>query len=242
MQKKTVGIIGGMGPEATVDLFRRIVAATPATCDQEHLHILIDNDPKIEDRTLAIKGDGPSPLPRILAAAQRLEQSGADVLCMPCNTAHNWHSKLQREVGIPVLHMIQLTAQAGSRIMPNAKKYGLMATTGTVEARLYQDCFEEKGLEVIVPFPTEQTELVMRAIYGKNGDGVKSGVLTGPPRERADSALASLVERGAEAVILGCTELPLLYHEGCVKNTPLINPTQILAEACVDFALGKEPE
>lgn len=235
--RKTLGIIGGMGPQATVDLFARIVAATPARRDQEHLHILIDNDPSIPDRTAAIAGRGPSPLPQLIAAGRRLVEAGAEFLAMPCNTAHHWHGELAAAVGAPVLHMLNLAAEEGRARWPRAAVYGLLATTGTVESGLYQKAFAAHKLEMLIPTPDEQETLVMEAIYGP--EGVKAGT-TGPaPRGRADLAIEALVERGAEVVVLGCTELPLLYPGGRSEFAPLLDPTETLARACVACALGK---
>ena len=235
-ERKVLGIIGGMGPLATVDLFRRILAATPVRTEQEHLRILIDCDPSTEDRTLAIEGRGPSPLPKMAAAARRLVAAGAEFLAMPCNTAHYWYDDLCSAAGVPVLHMIRLTAQAAARHLPHATRFGLLATTGTVKAGLYEASFGERGLELLVPTPEQQQDLVMAAVYGE--DGIKAGHLDGPPRDRADLAMAALVARGAEAIVLGCTELPLLYPDAEHDGVPLLNSTQVLAEACVEWGLG----
>jgi len=234
MNRKTLGIIGGMGPEATVDLFARIVAATPAKTDQDHLHILIDNDPSVPDRTAALLSGGASPLPHLVRSAQRLVEAGADLLAMPCNTAHAWHAELSEAVPAPVLHMLRLSAEAGRARWPRASAYGLLATAGTVASRLYHHCFAEKGLELVVPDDDEQRDLVMGAIYGP--EGVKGGRRSGPPRERIELAIQSLLERGAEVIILGCTELPLLFPTGACELAPLLNPTEVLAAACVRLA------
>ncbi len=235
--KRTLGIIGGMGPEATVDLFARIVAATPAKTDQEHLHILIDNDPRIEDRTAAVLGQGPSPLPKLIAAGERLVEAGAEFLAMPCNTAHHWYEPLSEAVPVPILHMLNLAAAESRARWPRARVYGLLATTGTVESGLYQRAFAAHDLDIIVPAPDEQQSLVMGAIYGP--EGVKGGDRGPTPKGKVDLAIQSLLERGAEVMILGCTELPLLYGDGRSRLAPLLDPTQSLAQACVDFALGR---
>lgn len=237
--RKVVGIIGGMGPLATVDLFRRIIAATPVRTEQDHLHILIDNDPSIADRTLAIEGTGPSPLPGMVAVARRLVGAGAELLAMPCNTAHYWYDDLSDAARVPVLHMIRLTARAAATHLPRVTRFGLLATTGTVKTGLYEAFFREQGREILVPTLQQQRDLVMAAVYGE--DGIKAGRLDGPPRERADLAIAALVARGAEAIILGCTELPLLYPGSEHNGVALLNPTQVLAEACVEWGLGNVP-
>ena len=235
MNRKILGIIGGMGPDATVDLFARIVAATPARTDQDHLHILIDNDPSVPDRTAAILSGGESPLPHLVRSGQRLVDAGAELLALPCNTAHHWYEELSESVPVPVLHMLRESAAAGRARWPRATTYGLLATSGTVASRLYHKAFGEKGLEVIAPDDDEQRDLVMGAIYGP--EGVKGGMRTGPPRERTELAIQSLVERGAEVIILGCTELPLLFRTGASEFAPLLDPTAVLAEVCVRRAM-----
>jgi aspartate racemase len=226
-----LGVIGGMGPEATVELFRRIVSATPAQRDQDHLHILIDNDPGIPDRTAAILQRGPSPLPALEAAAKRLQQAGATQLLIPCNTAHYWLPELQRKVGIPILNMVAETADAVAAHVPPLGRIGLLATTGTLEAKLYHRSLDSRGLAVVGTTSPEQ-ECVMAVIYG-----IKSG------SSSAGSSLVqvgrSLLERGAQGLILGCTELslvPEMRQLGC----PLFDPLAILARRAVALAKGAD--
>ncbi|MFH0910247.1 MAG: amino acid racemase, partial [Planctomycetota bacterium] len=234
---RTVGIIGGMGPDATVDLFRRIVDLTPARGDPDHIRILIDNNPQIPDRTPSIEGHGPSPLPALLAMARGLIASGADFLAIPCNTAHHWYDELASAVEAPILHMIRLAALQAQKRFPAVKRYGLLATTGAIRSGLYQAAFGEKSLDLLLPTPEEQKTLVTPAIYGP--DGVKGGHTAGLPRARIDQAVTALLSRGAEGIVLGCTELPLLYHGDYPENVRAwVDPTEILAQTCVDYALG----
>ena len=149
MEKKTIGIIGGMGPLATADLFEKIVGHTKAACDQEHLHVVIDSNTNIPDRTAALLHGGADPLPELAKSAGRLEKMGADVLIMPCNTAHNYYDGIAAAVSVPVLHMVRLTAQA--LVERGVKKAGLLASDGTVRTGIYQKSFAGSGVELLTP-------------------------------------------------------------------------------------------
>ncbi|MEW8979581.1 MAG: amino acid racemase [Symbiobacterium sp.] len=233
MPKKTIGILGGMGPEATADLFLKIIRATPARTDQEHIRVLIDNNPAIPDRTAAILGRGPDPVPLLTRTARLLEQWGADLIVIPCNTAHYFHDQVQASVHVPVLHIMKETAAFLRERYPGLSAVGVLATTGTVRTGLYQRFLGERGLHALVPDDEGQQE-VMDCIYGEHG--VKAGH-TGPEvTERLVRVAQSLVARGAGAVIAGCTELPIVLHDGDLP-VPVIDPTRILAEAAVRAAL-----
>ena len=228
-KKKAIGIIGGMGPLATVDLFEKIVLHTRAACDQEHLRVYIDNNTSIPDRTEALRG-GADPVPELVFSARGLERQGAEVLIMPCNTAHNFYDAVQDAVSVPVLHMIRLTAQAlaGRKV----KKAGLLATDGTVWTGIYQRIFDGTGVELLLPDEEDQRAL-MDMIY----QGVKAGRMD-YGAEAARRAMESLLERGAETLILGCTELPLAV-EMYGLDFPVTDPTLELALGAIRFAGGE---
>jgi len=227
--EKTIGILGGMGPEATADLFYRIIRATPVTRDQEHLRVIIDSNPKIPDRTPAILGTGESPLPLMIATGKNLERAGADFLIMPCNTAHYFHGELQKALTVPVLHMIELSAAYVDKKYPSVEKAGLIATDGTIASRLYHDHYGKYGITIILPDDPSQRN-VMDAIYKyiKRGD-LETG------KTLLHRVANSLVEAGAEAVICGCTEVSLVLHEGDL-TVPVIDPLQVLAIEAVKRA------
>jgi len=228
--EKVVGILGGMGPEATADLFRRIIRATPAKRDQDHVRVIIDSNPKIPDRTAAIISGGPSPLPEMAKTAKNLEKAGADFIIIPCNTAHYYYEELKKNVGIPILNMVKLTAQTIREKFPNVKKVGLIGTTGTVKARIYDKALERNKVEVIYP-PEELQDKVMEAIY----NNIKAGrILEG--KETIVKVANHLVEKGAEMIICGCTEVSLVLKSG---DIPVLDPLQILAETAVAEALGR---
>ncbi len=231
--RRCVGIIGGMGPDATVDLFRWIVRSTPATQDQDHLHIIVDCDPSVPDRTAAILGEGPSPLPTLIAMARRLEAAGAELLVMACNTAHFYYNELVASVGIPILHMPREAVRALKVLAPYARKVGVLATTGTVLSGVYHTALDEHGFHVVVPSQAAQARL-MEAIYGR--DGIKAGNFGEGPREAILAVARELIACGADAIVLGCTEIPLV-----VKPTdfpvPTVDATEAVAKAVVREAL-----
>lgn len=227
--KKTIGILGGMGPEATAGLFYRIIRATPVEQDQDHFHVIIDSNTNIEDRTTAILGTGPSPLPLMIETGKNLEAAGADFLIIPCNTAHFFYDKLQKELKIPLLHMIKLSVNYTLKKYPRVKKIGLLATDGTIASKLYHDTYIEKGIETITPSNKSQHD-VMDAIY----KSIKKGDLE-EGKELLHKVANELIEVGADAVICGCTEVSLVLHDIdiCI---PLVDPLQILAEEAIKLA------
>lgn len=164
--KKTIGILGGMGPAATVDLFSLIVNNTVASCDQEHIHIIIDNNPKIPDRTAAIIGNGKTPVEELCASAERLYKAGADFIIIPCNTSHYYINEIRSSLSIPVIDMIEETAKAVRKKKINSAI--ILCTEGTKKADIYTMKFEEQGISVLYPDQIMQDE-VNHIIY----DGVK---------------------------------------------------------------------
>ena len=230
MEKKTIGIIGGMGPLATADLFEKIVGHTKASCDQEHLHVVIDSNTNIPDRTAALLHGGADPLPELVKSAGRLEKMGADVLIMPCNTAHNYYDGIAAAVSVPVLHMVRLTAQA--LVERGVKKAGLLATDGTVRTGIYQKSFAGSGVELLTPDEAGQ-RAVMEMIY----QGVKAGDMAFDAQP-ARQAMERLLAAGAEVLILGCTELPLAVKLYGIA-LPAVDPTLELALEAIRFAGGE---
>ena len=230
MEKKIVGIIGGMGPLATADLFEKIICCTRASRDQDHLRVLIDSNTNIPDRTAALLHGGQDPTPHLVESARLLERAGAQVLVMPCNTAHNFYDGVAAAVQIPVLHMIRITAQVLRD--RGVRTAGLLATDGTIQTRAYQKIFDGSGIDLLTPEGEDQKP-IMDLVY----QGVKAGDLTYDAR-RARRTMEALLDRGAETLILGCTELPLavrLYHLTC----PVTDPTLELARETVRFAGGQ---
>ncbi|HEX6988028.1 MAG TPA: amino acid racemase [Bacillota bacterium] len=229
---RSIGILGGMGPQATADLFGKIVRATPARRDQDHIRVIIDSDPKIPDRAAYIWGRGPDPRPYMLRAAANLVDAGADLIALPCNTAHAFYDDLAAAVPVPVLHIMREVAAWLAVEQPDIRRIGLLATVTTAKLGLYHAALAEIGVEVLVPHEVAQRG-VTRAIYGP--DGIKAGY-SEPARRRLLDAARDLERRGAQAIVLGCTELPLVLGPADC-DLPVIDATEILARAAVREAL-----
>ena len=230
--KKSIGILGGMGPLATADLLRKITLHTKAACDGDHLRVFIDSNPAIPDRTAAILSGGPDPVPEMTKALRSLEKCGADCVIMPCNTAHYFLPRLQALTATPFISMLEATARACAAQYPG-KTAAILGTKGTLRTRLYHDALAAQNVETLTPNETEQDEL-MRLIYGV----VKANRPLAPETDAWASLLDGLCARGADYFILGCTELPLLAdtlpHPG-----PFIDPTAELARAAIRFCGGE---
>ncbi len=226
-EKKTVGIIGGMGPMATVDLFHNIVRFTDASCDAEHIRVLIDNRPAIPDRTKALLEGGDSPVPMIVESGKILADAGADFLLIPCNTSHAFYTELAEKIPIPILHMIEETAD--ELIAHGIHRVGLFATSGTLKTGVYNRTLEERGIELLMPSEAEQ-DAIMSLIY----DGVKASDYNFDV-SLVQKAVDNMEQRNAEAVILGCTELPLGVKMYGIKGN-FIDPGLILAKKAIKEA------
>ena len=227
-EKKTIGILGGMGPLATADLFQKIVLLTKADTDREHIRVYIDSNANIPDRTAAILSGGEDPVPEMVSALRHLEACGADCIIMPCNTAHYFLPRLQAMTKIPFLSILTAAAEACKAQFPG-KTVGILATRGTLAANLYQEALVQAGVPYLVPDAPAQDAL-MRVIY----DGVKAG--KSPDSYRADflTVLEQMSAGGAEVFLLGCTELPLAA-EALNIALPTVDPTAELAKASIRF-------
>ncbi|NJE03040.1 aspartate racemase [Thermococcus sp. MV11] len=230
MAEKVIGILGGMGPLATAELFRRIVEKTPAKRDQEHPRIIIYNNPKIPDRTAFILGKGEDPRPELIDSARKLESWGADFIIMPCNTAHFFAETIQRAIRIPLVSMVEETAEAVKRM--GLRKVGLLATDGTIKGLVYHRALLRRGIQVAVPNRKDQG-LVMRGIY----EGVKAGNVELGRKLLLD--VARRLERRVDGIIAGCTEVSVALKPEDLK-VPLIDPLDVIAERVVKLALGLE--
>jgi aspartate racemase len=227
MQRPIVGILGGMGPAATADLYAKIITATPATRDQDHLHVVIWADPTVPDRSTALLHGGEDPTPWLLRGARQLVAMGASFIAVPCNTAHAFFPTIERAITVPLIHMMDETATAVELAYPAIQRVGVLATTGTIASGLYQEWFATHHIEVVVPNDDLQERVVMGAIHQ-----VKAGKMGRETTAMLSEAALFLVEHGAEALIAGCTELPLVFRDGDA-SVPVIDPTRVLAEAIV---------
>ena len=203
--KKTLGIIGGVGPLATMFIGEMIVRLTRASKDQEHVHTIIDNDTSIPDRTAFIlDSTKENPVPVLQRDAVKLANAGADLICIPCNTAHTFYEQLVAASPVPVLHMIRETAKRAKSI--GAKRVGILATDGTIFSKVYQIALFEQGIEPVVP-DAEMQKNVMSVIY----DYVKAGKEV--TNEQWEILAQHMKELQCDRVILGCTELSIVNKE-----------------------------
>jgi aspartate racemase len=221
---RVVGIIGGMGPEATVDLMRRVVAKTPAHDDQDHIHLIVESNPKIPSRIAhLIEGTGADPTPELIRIAVNLQRAGAEALAIPCNTAHAYAHSIRRAVSIPLLDMIDLTVAqiAGS---PRNARVGLLASSAVIATELYAKAFSSHGIAVVLPPHQEDVMNLIKAV--KRGD-------TGLQAQTALSRIALDLAKQADVLLIGCSELSVI---AAAVTVPFVDSLDVQAEAIVKFA------
>jgi aspartate racemase len=236
-----LGVVGGVGPAATVDFLQKVVRNTPAHRDQDHLKVLVEQNPQIPDRTEHLLGKGPDPTLSLYATCRKLQAGDADLIAIPCNTAHAFIELIQPHLDIPIVNMLTATVSHVRESFPSLREVGLLATSGTLSSRIYHRALQKQGLREIVPPPALQLQM-MNAIYGPQG--VKAGFTTGACVGDIDAVINDLVSRGVKVIILGCTELPLLFNR---REPPrddghrvtLVDPTEILAMHCVSHAIAR---
>ena len=239
MSEKVIGILGGMGPEATVDCFDKIIQNTPAAKDQDHIRVVIDSNPRVPDRTAAIIGDGESPVAVMAAGCHSLERAGADFIIIPCVSAHFFLADLRRRSPLPILSIFDAVAEAIAGDHAGIRTVGLLGTTGTIRGGLFQKRLEQDAIQTLVCEDRMQSQ-VMSAIYDiKNVNA---------PRTRSEitkdliAAAESLIARrpeGARGIIAGCTEIPLALKQEHLP-VPYFDAVTILARAAIVRA-GREP-
>lgn len=223
---KILGIIGGMGPSATALLFQKIIDLTDAGTDADHIHIIIDNNPTTPDRTAAILNNDDTPAVHICESGKRLEQCGAQILAIPCNTSHYFLPYIQERLDIPVINMLEETAK--ECVACGYTKVGVLATTGTRNTRIYEKQLEKFGITTVYP-DQEGQERVMEIIY----DQVKAGKIA--DTSIIKSHLDQMAENGVEAFILGCTELPIVLKDGAY-GYHFIDTLEVLAKSAITSA------
>lgn len=228
---KTLGIIGGMGPLATAKLFERIILLTDAKSDQEHLHIIIDNNTSIPDRTAYILGEGADPRNELIVSAIKLQKMGADFLIIPCNTAHYFYEDIVKEIDIPILSMIDETAKYIKDNHKDIKNVGLLATEGTYKAEVFDKVFNKYDLNIIRPSKEKQKH-IMEFIYN-----IKKG------KQHTDlsgyySAMAEIEKQHTDIFVVGCTELSVALEMYSLVGK-YINPIDLIAQRAIEFAGGK---
>jgi len=231
-KEKIVGILGGMGPEATVDLLQRIIRLTPALDDVDHIRCLVDNNPKVPSRIKAIiEGEGEDPGPCMADMGRRLEAWGADFLAIACNTAHYYYDAVQSAVNIPVLNMIDLVAGHVKDNFPEHRKIGLLASPAVAMTGLYAGRLRELGFRDVWPAPDHQARLL--AIIKE----IKQGHTGARIQRDYNGVCANLVDQGASLAIIACTELSAL---GGTLPVKAIDAAEVLALEIVQVAKNRK--
>lgn len=237
-----VGVLGGMGPLATVDFMQKLIDATTlaihATRDQDHIPVVVSSIPQIPDRPAAYRGEGASPVPAMVSSGQRLMRAGAGLIVMPCNTAHLWFAELEAAFDVPMLHLVDVAVEDAVAALGTAAPLGLLCTDATLASGLYTNRAAQSAafsdLQWTLPTATEMTGLVMPGIQAvKLGHLLEAGELLG-------KAAQALVQRGARGLLLGCTEIPLVAAQIQARvDVPVIDATASLARRAVAWSLSK---
>lgn len=225
----SIGILGGMGPAATVDFLGKLVALTPAHCDQEHLPVVVSSLPQVPDRSRAILGQGPDPLPALLRGIRLLNQAGAGLIAIPCNSSHHWYDAMAAASGVPVLHIARTCVQA----LPSGGRACVLATRGALASGFYQRALAEHGVQAEVPDPETEQPWVDECIRA-----IKAGAMAAGG-QALDLMLARARERGAHSIIMGCTEIPLAMLYAHPEGLHLVDSSLELARACVQHGLAE---
>ncbi len=227
---RILGVLGGMGPLASAYFMMRLTQLTPASREEEHVPAVLWSDPRVPNRLRAQEGTGPSPLPWLVHGLEKLAQAGCGAVAIPCNTAHGWIDGMRAASPIPILHIIDAAAEGLRQQGVASGRVGVLATEATLAMRLYQDWLERLGWSVIQPTGAEMAELVSPSIAL-----VKANQLSDAYGLAADAA-RRLRDRGAEAVVLGCTELPLAVGAGPTLDAIVVDTVDALARASIAWA------
>ena len=228
---RTAGVIGGLGPAATIDFMSRVLELTPAKSDQDHLRLLVDQNPRVPDRQAAVLKAGETPGKVLASMAAGLEAAGADFLVMPCNSAHMSQRDIEDAISIPFISIIETTVDA---VPAGVTSVGVLETPACREAALYSSVLRDRGIEYLTPDADGRDEL-LRLVYA-----IKGGDCGGSIQRAMKSLAEALIAHGAGAIILGCTEMPLVLCDDDV-SVPLIASTAALAAKTVALARGNEP-
>ena len=227
---KRLGILGGMGPAASAEFMVRLVAQTPAEKDQDHIPTILWSDPTVPDRSTSLLKNDDKPLPYLLDGIRGLFSAGCNLIVIPCNTAHFWYSELARQnPRVTIIHIVDSVADALRDVNVVNSTIGLMGTQATIELGLYQYKLNKQGWNCIVPSKDEMDTLVQPAI-----DLIKANRID-EAHPMLMTVIHSLIAKGAKAVVLGCTEIPLAIKEGTVQNIPTINSIDSLVKSAIKY-------
>jgi aspartate racemase len=228
--ERFLGVLGGMGPLASAQFMARLTLLTPSERDQDHIPALLWSDPRVPDRTAARLGGGEDPLPALLRGLRGLEAAGCGAIAIPCNTAHGWFDALQAATGLPILHIVDAAATELARLGVPGGEVGVLGTAGTLAMGLYQERLGARGYACLVPEPATMDRLVTPAIAL-----VKANRVADAHAPLAEAA-RGLMARGARAVVLGCTEIPLGLQAGPALPFPVAETIDALARAAIRWA------
>lgn len=230
-QQKVPGILGGMGPEATVDFMAKVISQTPAKSDQEHIRLLVDHNPSVPNRHAAIAEGGREVASSLVDMARGLEKGGADFLMMVCNTAHAFQEDIRKAIDIPFISLIDEVISELENRHPQVNRVGVMAAEGCLAAELYQQALAQSGREFVTWSPSELNQF-MSLLYQ-----IKAGTPLADIKPPMTLLVTSLLDRGAEVLIAGCTEIPLVLSDADIP-IPLLASTDILVASTIEYALG----
>jgi len=223
-----LGILGGMGPAASAEFVNRLIAQTPATCDQEHIPFVLWNNPQIPDRSTSMRNGTNEPLPLLIEGVAMLRAMSCDLIVIPCNSAHYWYDELIK-YGIPIIHIVDSVASELRNLNVVNQTIGVMGTQGTIEFGIYQNRLTQQGWDCIVPTQHEMDTYVQPAI-----DLIKAGKIQ-ESQPLLVIVIQNLIDRGAKAVVLGCTELPLAIRITSENSVPIINSIDSLVKAALTY-------
>ena len=229
-----IGVLGGMGPMATVDFLAKVIELTPASRDQDHLPLIVYSVPQVPDRSASIVEGRESPLPAMIEGLRTLVRAGVECIAIPCNTAHHWYDDLARESSVPVLHMVDSAGAAMQRLGVPDGPVGLLATAGTLAAGIYPARLVRHGYECVVPDDGDMETLVTPGI------GLVKAGRVAEAEKLLRTAADNLLGRGARVVILACTEIPVALKDDDASEGRYVDATRALAEACVRWSRGDD--
>jgi aspartate racemase len=231
MVNRILGVLGGMGPLASAHFMTRLTRLTPASRDQDHIPTILWSDPRVPDRTAAALAGGEDPLPALHRGLRALAAAGAGAIVVPCNTAHGWFGRMQASIEIPILHIVDAAARVLGELAVPPRRIGLLGTAGTLAMRLYQDRLTPLGYDCVTPDSAELADLVTPAI-----EQVKANRVAAAHAVLIEAA-TRLRSRGAEVILLGCTELPVALSAGPPAAFPIVDSIDALAQAAIAWAL-----
>lgn len=233
MKEKVLGVLGGVGPLATIYFADLVVKMTDAKTDQEHIAMVILNHSSIPDRTEYIMDKSkPNPLPVMVNDAKMLEEDSCDYIVIPCNTAHYFYDEIQKSVSIPIINILEETVKYCEKTIPDIKRIGVLATDGTIKSMAYQNIIEKHGLECIVPSQEDQ-QSVMNIIYNQVKAGKEVDIF------EFHRIIGDLKKLGCDAVILGCTELSIIKKDFEINREDIVDSMECLARSSI-LACGKK--